>query len=120
MLGWEFPPVFSGGLGVVTKNLIEALLRNHQDVTLLLPQFIAQEAHMSLKIPAVKKSMKTLSASVLKSIRALKTIPTTIRSPYINEHSYDHDYNFLKHQKTFHSFEVEETKKTLLSATSEC
>ena len=36
MLGWEYPPAVSGGLGVATQQLVEAL-EPHANVTLLLP-----------------------------------------------------------------------------------
>ncbi|MDA7887929.1 glycosyltransferase family 4 protein [Akkermansiaceae bacterium] len=37
MLGWEFPPLINGGLGVACQGLSEAL-RKHVDLTLILPE----------------------------------------------------------------------------------
>src|SRR3989344_3718540 len=37
MLGWEFPPFNSGGLGVACKNLAEALVDQGHKITFLLP-----------------------------------------------------------------------------------
>src|SRR5688572_3173321 len=36
MLGWEFPPLFSGGLGVATYGMVKAL-RNNVDIKLIIP-----------------------------------------------------------------------------------
>ncbi len=38
MLGWEFPPNISGGLGVASKSLSESLAGSGHDVTFLLPK----------------------------------------------------------------------------------
>ncbi len=40
MLGWEFPPLHSGGLGVATKNIAEALTENGVNVCFALPKFV--------------------------------------------------------------------------------
>jgi len=37
MLGWEFPPVVSGGLGVATEGLVRGLIENGVEVVLVLP-----------------------------------------------------------------------------------
>ncbi len=36
MLGWEFPPLFSGGLGVATFGLVKALSQKN-DIRLIIP-----------------------------------------------------------------------------------
>lgn len=95
MLGWEFPPVFSGGLGVVTQELVQYLVDAEQPVTLLLPHFIAQQiqnegAHMAKE----KSVLRVLSNERIQYIREnVRLIPTTISSPYINETQYNKDYN---------------------------
>lgn len=38
MLGWEFPPFHSGGLGIACEGLIKALARQNVKVVLLLPE----------------------------------------------------------------------------------
>jgi glycosyltransferase involved in cell wall biosynthesis len=48
MLGWEFPPEISGGLGVANYNLCKALA-SHVDITLILPK-----ADPEVQIPDVK------------------------------------------------------------------
>ncbi|MGY3804807.1 glycosyltransferase [Pigmentibacter ruber] len=39
MLGWEYPPVISGGLGTATEGLIKALISMGHKVTLVLPNY---------------------------------------------------------------------------------
>jgi glycogen synthase len=38
MLGWEFPPLFSGGLGVATYGMVKAL-RHNVDIKLIIPSY---------------------------------------------------------------------------------
>ncbi len=38
MLGWEFPPYFTGGVGIVCHSLIKALVDKGHDVTFLMPK----------------------------------------------------------------------------------
>jgi glycosyltransferase involved in cell wall biosynthesis len=38
MLGWEFPPLFSGGLGVATYGMVKAL-RHRADIKLIIPSY---------------------------------------------------------------------------------
>ena len=37
MLGWEFPPYFSGGVGVVCEALSRALVARGEQVTFVMP-----------------------------------------------------------------------------------
>jgi len=87
MLGWEYPPVFSGGLGVVTKNLAQALVKQGADITLVLPQFITHKIIRSGYNPGVK----LLSfAEGYESDTRIKTkrVPTFMYSPYLNAEGY--------------------------------
>jgi len=36
MLGWEFPPLFSGGLGVATYGIVKAMARK-ANIRLIIP-----------------------------------------------------------------------------------
>lgn len=38
MLGWEFPPYHSGGLGIASKGIAEALIGRGVDITFVLPR----------------------------------------------------------------------------------
>lgn len=39
MLGWEYPPIISGGLGTATEGMVKGLLEVGHEVTLVLPHF---------------------------------------------------------------------------------
>src|SRR5262245_25553676 len=53
MLGWEFPPFISGGLGTACHGLTKALDRRNVDVTFVLPKPIdrSHASHVSLLSP---------------------------------------------------------------------
>lgn len=53
MLGWEFPPFISGGLGTACYGLTKALSRQHVDVTFVLPKTVGSEfsSHVRLLSP---------------------------------------------------------------------
>lgn len=57
MLGWEFPPNISGGLGVASQELAESLVGAGHQVTFLLPRKSKQQ---------VSKQVKLLDASSMK------------------------------------------------------
>jgi glycogen(starch) synthase len=42
MYGWEFPPNFTGGLGIACYGIVHGLLTNHIEVALVLPRNHAQ------------------------------------------------------------------------------
>lgn len=104
MLGWEFPPVFSGGLGIVTKNLLESLLRQGEDVTLLLPQFIACQTGDIFKNGGIFSSTHKINQRVEHYLRQrIISIPTTIRSPYVSRTDYQRDIASIQETKVFQS-----------------
>ncbi|MBV6645372.1 MAG: glycosyltransferase family 4 protein [Cyclobacteriaceae bacterium] len=41
MLGWEYPPKISGGLGIASQGVAEALAKSGHDITFLMPKFQA-------------------------------------------------------------------------------
>ena len=85
MLGWEFPPVFSGGLGIVTKNLIAGLDARGADVTLALPQFIT---HQIIDCEDNNHKFLTFKDKVIPNFKTIK-VPTLMNSPYITRDGYE-------------------------------
>lgn len=87
MLGWEFPPYYSGGLGVATKNIAEALVQHGSDITFAIPFFIFQN---------VKDSLHDLPFTVTghqpKSKIRMAQFTTTLSSPYISAEKYAQEY----------------------------
>lgn len=57
MLGWEFPPNISGGLGVASQGIAEALSKAEMDITFLLPKKRKDQ---------VSKNVTLLDASAIK------------------------------------------------------
>ena len=55
MLGWEFPPFISGGLGTACYGLTKALSRRQSDVTFVLPKAVGgdfpEDSHVRLLSP---------------------------------------------------------------------
>ena len=49
MLGWEFPPLFSGGLGVATYGMVKAL-KNNVDIKLIIPSYSTSSSLPNVKI----------------------------------------------------------------------
>ncbi len=49
MLGWEFPPLFSGGLGVATYGMVKAL-RNNVDIKLIIPSYSTSSSLSNVNI----------------------------------------------------------------------
>ena len=50
MLGWEFPPFISGGLGTACYGLTKALSKRQADVTFVLPKSIGGDYHEDAQV----------------------------------------------------------------------
>lgn len=98
MLGWEYPPIFSGGLGVVTKNLAQALVAQGADITLVLPQFITHKIIYSGFDPGVKLLSSSESLNNIDLINTSR-ISTFLYSPYLNAEGYCEALNKYQSQK---------------------
>ena len=91
MLGWEFPPFFSGGLGVATYGMVKALSPK-VDIQLIIPNNSANIALSNVNIVglnaavAQELNLETLQFSYASLVSELHNIPLTL-SPYhhINE-----------------------------------
>jgi len=81
MLGWEFPPFISGGLGTACYGLTKALSRQGTEITFVLPT--GDEANCDfMKILAAQGY---LSSSEFKNIR-FRTIKSSLK-PYMSVHT---------------------------------
>ena len=109
MLGWEFPPLFSGGLGVVTKNLAQALVKQGCDITLVLPQFITQQIIEHQQDPGVPLLTFRDQYHYESSVKILG-VETLIYTPYMNAQQYKEI--FKNHKNT-----TKKTRKELPSGT---
>lgn len=86
MLGWEFPPIKSGGLGVASKALAEAIARRNIELTFVLPSFVGKKIDEKLPFDIAFNSKKI-------NFKILQKIKTTIYSPYVSENEYE---NFVQ------------------------
>jgi glycosyltransferase involved in cell wall biosynthesis len=85
MLGWEFPPFISGGLGTACHGLTKAMDRRGLDVTFVLPRVIERShaLHVNLLSPAAPVGgtvTPTLTPSItrpLSSIAAMSELSPT-------------------------------------------
>jgi len=91
MLGWEFPPFISGGLGTACYGLTRALSDLGHHVIFLLPQPVSSEftTHVQLKTPAsaspelLEEVYKAYTLSEFKNVdfRAIPSMLQPYRSP---------------------------------------
>ena len=81
MLGWEFPPVFSGGLGTACFGLTKGLANQGVQVTFVMP---TGPENMKGEYVNLIVADKLIQKSNFK-IRAVKSL----LSPYLNEETYE-------------------------------
>ncbi|MHC4593428.1 MAG: glycosyltransferase family 4 protein [Planctomycetota bacterium] len=71
MLGWEFPPFISGGLGTACYGLTKAMDRLGIEVTFVLPKMVESKyaTHVKLLSPSCQRSATSFKFSELKNVR---------------------------------------------------
>lgn len=71
MLGWEFPPFISGGLGTACYGLTRAMDQLGVEVTFVLPKMVEGEyaTHVKLLTPSSRTSSAAFGFSDLKNVR---------------------------------------------------
>lgn len=99
MLGWEFPPFISGGLGTACYGLTKALSRLGTDVTFVLPKPVGSEFTSHVKVLSPQAPKAALGDRAPESVAAsyeidqprtsdefahvtFKAVPARFRSPY--------------------------------------
>lgn len=107
MLGWEFPPVSSGGLGVATKYLAEAISREQDiDLTFVLPAFVGKKVS-ELNTPH-NFNLAFHTGEIWKNTPEINLIKTTISSAYTTEDEYLQIYRMIPEKWESH---IETNKK---------
>ncbi len=93
MLGWEFPPFISGGLGTACYGLTKAMSKLGLEITFVLPRTIHTDklsTHVNMRTPAdITTSQIVLDENELKNIK-FKTIDSALK-PYATAESYRHE-----------------------------
>ncbi len=91
MLGWEYPPHISGGLGTACEGLSKALANDGVKINFVVPHLFGDEeaSHMNLHSCSGDIQPRTVSLSETDSEGSLKlTHVPSLLSPYLNEESY--------------------------------
>lgn len=91
MLGWEFPPFISGGLGTACYGLTKAMSKQGLEITFVLPRMIRTpnpSTHITLRTPGDIKGEYQMEweTDEIKNIK-IKTIDSPLK-PYETESSY--------------------------------
>jgi glycogen(starch) synthase len=78
MLGWEFPPFISGGLGTACYGLTKAMDQLGMEITFVLPKMVEDKyaTHVKLLSPGTQKTAFSLKSKDLKNVKF-----HTVRSP---------------------------------------
>jgi len=100
MLGWEFPPYISGGLGTACFGLTRALNQLGHDIVFVLPQNVegGDAAHVRLMTPtpgmaaAASPSYESLQVEGLDRVE-LRAIPSALR-PYGRPEDFEEGLTF--------------------------
>lgn len=103
MLGWEYPPHISGGLGTACEGLTTALARIGVEIDFVVPRLFGGETapHMSLidsvhgtALPADRLGDKSHLA---KKIKGVRTVPVPARlSPYWSPSNFQSFVDFFR------------------------
>lgn len=82
MLGWEFPPFISGGLGTACYGLTKAMSRMGIGITFVLPK-ASESSHSSyIKMLSVEEHVKTKECREFRNVR-FRTIMSPLK-PYVS------------------------------------
>jgi len=100
MLGWEFPPFISGGLGTACYGLTRAMDQLGIKVTFVLPGMVESEcaAHVKLLSPNLQTS-STFKFGKLKNV-TFRTIGSPLR-PYSTPDAYQRRFEATLRQKMY-------------------
>ena len=77
MLGWEFPPFISGGLGTACEGLTRALARLNMEILFVLPKAVGPEG-----AGRVRMAEGALHGEESRQAMTFKAISSTLTSPY--------------------------------------
>jgi glycosyltransferase involved in cell wall biosynthesis len=89
MLGWEFPPINSGGLGVASSLIAKYLAQQNSEIQLdfVIPTFIYDQ----LKHEHKPKNYRMVKLEAVDNLTVCR-IESALNSPYLNQKSYSELY----------------------------
>ena len=79
MLGWEFPPFITGGLGTACYGLTKALDRQGVDVTFVLPKTIPADGASHVRLVTPGATIERSTGRLPKPVGA--SSPAGLRAP---------------------------------------
>ena len=79
MLGWEFPPIMSGGLGIVCRDLTKYLVKNNVEVFFVMP-YVPEGFKTHVKIISANKKLN-VSLKELKELIKKNALVNGYTSP---------------------------------------
>ena len=92
MLGWEFPPFISGGLGTACYGLTRAMSKLGAEITFVLPRPIPTQYSEHVKLASPSSQPRVAGAELLGdedfSNVIFRTIPSALQ-PYQNSQTYE-------------------------------
>lgn len=86
MLGWEFPPFISGGLGTACYGLTKAMSRMGMEITFILPKADKTDYSSHVKMLSAEGYVNSIELSEFKNVR-FKTVASPLR-PYTPSGTY--------------------------------
>jgi glycogen synthase len=92
MLGWEFPPFISGGLGTACYGLTKALDQLGVGVTFVLPKIVDNQyaTHVKLLTPQVRRGRHSRTGSIDEELNHVKFRSImSLLQPYATPETYD-------------------------------
>jgi glycogen(starch) synthase len=99
MLGWEFPPFISGGLGTACYGLTKAMDQIGINVTFVLPKMVEGKyaSHVKLLTPGSQKPGQSYVSTELRSVK-FRTIESPLQ-PYSTAEAYQQRLEEILRQK---------------------
>ena len=97
MLGWEFPPFISGGLGTACYGLTRAMDKLGIEVIFVLPKIHSEQLSGNIRIVSNPQNPESLSLSSFKKIK-FRAVPAHLM-PYWDEASYRHELQMKMSQR---------------------
>lgn len=103
MLGWEFPPLISGGLGVATYGMVKAL-RASADIRLIVPRSHPSSGLENVRILGVNRALKEELAREAQAydlgslVEEVQAIPLELSSYHSIQSIFEHSEQALHEQ----------------------
>jgi glycogen(starch) synthase len=86
MLGWEFPPFISGGLGTACYGLTKAMSKLGTEIVFVLPKSSQTSYSSHVKLLSAEGNVETKELSEFKNVR-FQTIISPLK-PYVSSETY--------------------------------